>query len=132
MTINNNIQESYCSFEVAKLLKDKKFQVCCEKAYTDDGKLHTPQTSGSPLGHVNHLFGYSSVSAPTHAIAVEWLRVNFGYFVETVTPDGKEGKWGAGVHKVHGIGNYFDNDGFDSPQEATDAAILYVLQNLIP
>ena len=38
--INNNIQESYCSFEVSKLLKEKGFEVLSKSGYDLKGEIH--------------------------------------------------------------------------------------------
>lgn len=65
--INNNIQESYCSFEVGKLLFAKGYRI-----------------PGRTVYNYNKVFidgigdrWVSEYPAPTHALAIEWIRVNF-------------------------------------------------------
>lgn len=138
-TINNNIQESYCSFEVSKLLKEKGFNVLCPQGY-DTNDLEY-QRFGLPKGIQ---FGIcsntkeSSVVAPTHALAIEWIRVNFGIWIQAATHE--VGKWCYHTQKTTAgtispkicENGQFGLEDFDSPQEATEAAIKYTLKNLIP
>lgn len=105
--MNNEIQEAYCSFEVSKLLKEKGF----------------------------------NIYQPTHAIAIEWLRINFGIWIdigyepETGTDMLNEPykiEWYSMVSKI----GYLNLDiptfhQYNTPQEATEVALLYVLNNLI-
>lgn len=86
---------------------------------------------------------FETYSSPTHAIAIEWLRVNFDinihdyHIAETDT-------WGADVYKlVHDYNKTRNGDCllyspilnnetlFKSPQEATEASLLKVLKELI-
>jgi len=177
--MNNNIEESYCSFEVSKLLKEKGFKVPTLCYYFEDGvfvKNSYRDTIGMDygrefeieyeelLGNWNDNFvtkkngdrcfgcdkskGYfETYSSPTHAIAIEWLRVNFDinihdyHIAETDT-------WGADVYKlVHDYNKTGNGDHllyspilnnetlFKSPQEAIEEAIeaslLKVLKELI-
>ena len=127
--INNNIQESYCSFEVSKLLKEKGFDNSnCE--YWDWSKENIPM----------------HVCKPTHALAIEWIRVNFGYhpvLIPTVTSfwtykivkviSNSDDDYILGIKSVSDLPPYKEVCGYDysTPQEATEAALLYTLQNLI-
>ena len=167
MTINNNIQESYCGFEVAKLLKEKGFGIPTEYFYSKDGHASYLEPSGdyvhlhsnvAPLqsyfdGRYNwNLLAHSDedtqimlktsfneademcsclCSRPTHALAVEWLRVNFGiwihcYFVPAYHLS--EGHWCVNIDScnISKSLNYYKD-----PNEAFDTAIFYTLQNLI-
>lgn len=139
--MNNNIQEFYCSFEVSKLLKEKGFSwnnysalnnhdkegitlesgyYCC---YNEDGKVIRPKFYSSTNPHYPR---------PTHALAIEWIRVNFGFFC---FPDAVYdfSSWTPRVVKKrnHSI-LYSGSLEFDTQQQATEAALLYTLQNLIP
>lgn len=102
--MNNNIQESYCSYEVSKLLKEKGFGVPNQLAFTGRGI--------------------------THALAIEWVRVNFGIWIFPDVTTGFEEWTGTAVKK--GSSDLLCRlTPFNSPQEATEAALLYVLNNLI-
>ena len=103
-TINNNVQEGYCSKEIMMLLFNK-----CFKQLNDRSDVCS------------------------HALAIEWIRVNFGIHIfidfglgwEAFTiPCGYNGE--ATTKDLHWNGNKFT-----TPQEAESAAILYTLQNLI-
>lgn len=159
--MNNNITEDYVSFEVAKLLKEKGFSAYCTSLYTEEGKQND-------VGNYNGTDDdkYISYSRPTHALAVKWVRENFGihisiqpvwynkhsniaYFYlafenpekEVTNHDDRftvilEGSY----QDVKG--NYVNDEKYDkllfetgfafcSSQEATEAALLYTLKNLI-
>lgn len=108
--MNNNIKESYCSREVMNLLLKHGFNVVCD----------------TPI--------------PTHSIAIEWIRVNFNKKIEEY--------WftmGANEYAFRVIDEYEEKEIYDSfnaaggsyiggyptPQEATEAALLFTLENLI-
>lgn len=173
MKIKNNIEESYCSFEVSKLLKEKGFGVATSTYYKEPGKLITSfkdsgcseeeyyfdvtdfyenwndgaviNKDGNRCYGCSHNIGYvDTYSAPTHAIAIQWLQVNFGIWISIELVDNTR------------IFNYFpcittmkdreynDEDMIDqakyyyltelgakTSQEATEAALLYALTKLI-
>lgn len=120
-TLDNNIQESFCSSEVRKLL----------------------ETKGCTLGE--HMDGLI-----THTLAIEWIRVNFGIWVNvyqafqfnegredylksrgfipniTMTKDGVFQSLPDSV-----IDEYYIEPYHKTPQEATEFALKYVLEDLI-
>lgn len=108
--INNNIQESYCSEQVRKLLKEK-------------GWL---PVDGETYKSVNGVFQI------TQSVAIEWIRVNFNHDIES------RGVRYAGDDKSSYYQPYVNGasvlyrERYKTPQEATEAALLYTLQNLIP
>lgn len=126
--MNNNIQEDYCSFEVSKLLKEKRFGVACNGKYQ--------YTKGWEYTDTVECINYNAswfegdVSCPTHALAIKWIRENFGYHIYTYT-NGKI--WYPCIQHLFGdiavlsgkIGIY------NTSEEAIEAALLYTLQNLI-
>ncbi len=145
--INNNIQEAYCSFEICKLLKEKRFDIFTEAVWVEyhqnteyynkgvvfekSGILH-----GRNSYHYNNEY-YSIYSSPSQALAIEWIRINFNIWIHCISHE--VGKWcyhigkttAGKIHpRICENGEYGLED-FDSPQEATEAALLYVLQNLI-
>ena len=131
--INNNIQEVYCSFEVSKLLKEKGFNVLCPQGY-DTNDLEY-QRFGLPKGIQ---FGIcsntkeSSVVASTHALAIEWIRVNFGIWISIIQNE-YEDKFQYTLVKKENNSWYIVDNGklFNTPQQATEAALLFTLQNII-
>lgn len=116
-TINNDIEESYCSFEVSKLLKEKGF----------DCKVKGTRNSDTPFSEIDNC------QIPNHALAIEWIRVNFGIWIEISISI--ENKWYFTLLNLESKRNaeiYIINDKiYNSPQEATEAALLYVLKELI-
>lgn len=131
--IINNIKESYCSFEVCKLLKEKGFNVLPENTLETDyiwGYEFDEEDPDDKLKLCEFQFEdviqYHKFLRPTHALAIEWLRVNYNIWISVMQ------------HKVDGEGNYYESvvnemtfSGYNSPQEATEAALLYTLTNLI-
>lgn len=128
--MNNNIQEDYCSFEVSKLLKDKGLL-----PYTMFGFVTTfyePKSqSVRHYGRTGKTSLNKLIYRPTHSVAIKWIRENFGIHI---FPDFGIG-WEGIVVPVGYIGEgIFPNnqiDGYKSPEEATEAALLYTLRNLI-
>lgn len=121
----NTINEDYCSFEVAKLLKDKGFVGECSRFYMPNGY-------GIWKYEHYHDFDISKrIECPTLQMACKWLRevynvvieinsiwiVGFGYnYIARIVVEGESKK----CLKHY---NYYE--------EAVEAAIKYVLENLI-
>lgn len=74
--MKNDINEDYVSFQVAKLLKEKGFSAYCTSLYTEEGKQND-------VGNYNGTDDdkYISYSRPTHALAIKWIRENFGIHI---------------------------------------------------
>ena len=76
------IKEAYVSFEVAKLLKENGFNEPTWTRYEDDNEVifgDKYNWNNSPMGHT---------SAPTHQMAMKWLREVHGLSVETFSIKG--------------------------------------------
>lgn len=147
-TLNNNITESYCSFEVSKLLKEKGFDCPCDTkvAFTNKKEFYVDKLANKiQLSDKELLLKYRTfnILCPTHALAIEWIRVNFGYWItiyvvrrDTVL-EGTIYSYSPTIKKVPDelkqglVVDYFPYQLFNSPQEATEAALMYTLQNLI-
>lgn len=125
-----NITEDYCSYEVAKLLKEKGFNEECSYRYVAEPDYRTPEFVRSPIGKGSRYL----YNAPTHQMAMKWLRE---------------------VHKLH-IGIARDPKGYhitietiplgvvkyitkeivgttyvDSYEKAVEAALKYCLEKII-
>lgn len=172
--MNNDIQESYCSFDVSRLLRDKGFKKPTLCYYFEDGEFRENvlrDTVGMDYGaeytvefselledwndgwitkkNGDRCFGcskdrgyFDTYSAPTHAVAIEWIRVNFGVWIQGAFPI-NNGTWEWVVFfldkPIEGTDSYrnvmsisTDKRSYSSPKEAIDAALLYILQNFIP
>lgn len=131
--MNNDIQEAYCSFEVSKLLKEKGFDVPLSTWYDPHGK----EGFAGMKGRFNIY-----CARPIHALAIEWIRVNFGIFIYPQFQTWDDGCFTANwclkngeLWNFHDLGvkkdMFWKRTKFNSPQEATEAALLHVLKNLI-
>lgn len=76
------IEESYVSFETAKMLKEAGFDVECDWFYINDGNVDTGIVvrSTSPR---DHNMGTGFLSRPTQALAARWLREVHGIHVSS-------------------------------------------------
>lgn len=153
------ITEDYCSYYVAKLLKEKGFDepcVCCYK----EGSLKTiwddtfgevrPQDwnslSQEGYNHIGLGSWFGCISAPTHQKAKRWLRNMYNIHIEIclykINPNDIEPKKSR-LYPYYTFevwdtinGNNIDkrliNDFIgNSYEEADDASIKYCLENLI-
>lgn len=142
------ITEKYVSFETAKLLKDKGFDEPCSHLYRNDGMhvycgdaklIVTSNTEiNTPDDWVSRTF---TCTCPTLQMAKDWLRVEKKLYIQ-VDLDG----WALGGRRgyyiiIQGTDNDFEDMAptvneddivfFHTPEEATEAAIRYCLENLI-
>jgi len=139
MTINNNISENIVSFEIAKLLKDKKFEVHTRKVYNEHGKL-------LPFNHHLLMTG-ERFNAPTQQIAIEWILDNFNIVINVV-PNNAISSIKSEAYIVfiwiiytdsidHITLMSEDEDGdedvtnFVKIEEGKTAALIYILKNMI-
>lgn len=111
------IQEAYVSFEVAKLLKEKGFN--------------------EPVTELNKLFfkrGEKPVLKITQQKAMRWLREKYDLHI-IVFPykANNEKKWCCQVYKTFNLLGYekYIDETLNSYEEAVEAALKYVLENLI-
>src|SRR5574343_276660 len=141
-TINNNIEEPYCSHEVSKLLRDKGFDVFCNDTYTEylqdteynkkglvferGGIVKGRNSTHAPLNSEY----YEKVSARTQGVALEWLRVNYNLHFEIIWDNYRRTYWFVCI--TH-IGNV-EIETIDlprkqcfTPKDAIDAAFVYTL-----
>jgi len=83
------IEEDYVSFETAKLLKEKGFDVRCPMIYTADGEmLYTDVKHHNMYAVTNkQLEYYTDIIAPTLQMAMKWLREMHGLFVSIGNDD---------------------------------------------
>ena len=124
------ITEDYCSFEVAKLLREKGFDEPIWTRYEDNNEVifgDKYNWNNSPMGQT---------SAPTHQMAMKWLRevhnifidigyddLDFYWLIESIADNvpiqnrPKLLKNGTACHRTY--------------EEAVEVAIKYCLENLI-
>lgn len=122
------IKEAYCSFEVAKLLKEKGFNEPCRAVYEEE------------ILRINTLCDYhnselsSYVCAPTLQMAMNWLREK-GIECVVIPIWNTLGKQyrsyvlsDLGDRYKDNYDSYSDNISY---KEAVEAALKYCLENLI-
>lgn len=132
------ITEDYVSYEVAKLLKEKGFDEPCRTSYSlESKKLNEEEAS---LDWSTKWYPIV-ISAPTHQTALKWLREEKHYYIQIMLDS-----WALGGHLgyyivIQDINSDFEecsphvNDEntvfFKTYEEAIEAALKYVLENLI-
>jgi hypothetical protein len=108
--INNNIEESYCSSKVRKLLKDKGCEIKVENTNMVQSMI-------------------------THSTATKWIWENFGiYFIVVPIYNGDvlDGfVWNTGLITINNISLVRSRGIFKSYEEATEAALTHILENKI-
>ena len=76
---------------------------------------------------------FETYSAPTHTLALKWIRENFGIICGTTMPTKINNNYLFGG-KVFSMINEGDNaviGAYDKPEEAAEAALLYTLKHLL-
>lgn len=127
--------EAYCSYEVAKLLKEKGFDGdggdCeCHMFYSSYSKMIMPITEIGLVSDFDEVY-----YAPTHQMAMAYLRKEKGLFI-AINCDDLDYNW-----QVLDVLQRDENadptvksesyGGYRYFEDAVEAALLYVLQNLI-
>ena len=121
------ITEDYCSFEVAKLLKEKGFDIVCNTAYYNSSLIDYTMYGFCLDGEF--------IFAPTHQMAMKWLReekyisividdeipLSYKYIIKKYS-----------INKDYRICVYKEESlPFVKYEYTVDAAIKYCLENLI-
>lgn len=123
----NMIKEAYCSFEVAKLLKENGFDICVKSFYRNGTLKH----NSCALAY--YAMGDNILPAPTHQLAMAWLRQQGIFFaiIPYVENDNwwVKNVWDIVFYDTNGLpAGGFPIDGFE---EAVEAALLYALEKLV-
>lgn len=130
------ITEDYVSREVAKLLKEKGFNESGHYEYHDKlSKPHFHKKSHNFNGDEYANCGTKWYSAPTHQMAMKWLREVYGLSVEIFSIKGTSNVcpvfWKGNVVKLLTQDRVFSGELVGSYEEAVEAALEYSLENLI-
>ena len=121
------IKETYCSYEVAKLLKEKGFHEPCIATYNSTTKNF--QIEEIYEDWTIHWKG--CISAPTLQMTMKWLREIYGLdiVIEISDPSVNDRKYYCVIWDKNNDSYILDL--FDSYEDAVEAAIKYCLENLI-
>lgn len=132
------INEDYCSYEVAKLLKEKGFDEPVQYFYKFDSKELYRGTI-----FTNTQIGYKFYNAPTHQMAMKWLREKGLHINVSISYDYSEDadgnivdKWTFWLFEIFSSfgGNLIyteEVNEYDSYEEAVEAALKYSLINIV-
>lgn len=113
------IEESYVSFETAKLLKEEGFDVPCTSQYTEGMVVWNVEY---PYNFNQDDFGYS---CPTQALEARWLRESHNIMIVPFFDD-YMGKWYYvidGVKKQSGIKCVQSASDYDDYETALEAGL---------
>ena len=151
------ITEDYVSFEVAKLLKEKGFKEWCRCCYgvavlhngedisfdeecelKDEGRENEIEyVDGGTFYYYNCKNDEEDTNVwavPTLQMTMKWLREVHYYNIEIDTLGMMELNtlsWRSAVYYLVNENECYCEDGFDSYEEAAEAAIKYCLENLV-
>ena len=132
------IKPTYATFEQAKKLKEKGFDIITRTAY--DFRIYKPSNVFEEnIEIINNAKNYSNseyerFQRPEQWQVVEWLRVNHGIFISC--EQNYKGEFWTQIHKKSHIIPIWEviNAGYsspNSPQEAYSSAFDYIFKNLI-
>ena len=122
------ITEDFCSFEVAKLLKEKGFDEGCNSYFISDNEIALISNRRDFNNHGVYL------SAPTLQMAMKWLREVHNIFIEISTNIDLNGKYHYSYTILDKECKYIRRGYTDfdwNYEETCKAAIKYCLENLI-
>ena len=135
------ITEDYCSFEIAKLLKEKGFDIYV-RSYYEKNEYKTKEEFSTNNALWNWNISGFRYSAPTLQMAMKWLRgkhkigifpsIYSSHSIYYSEKDGVKHSFGTAIIS---LSNYelMTDDTMPMPtyEEACEAAIKYCLKNLI-
>lgn len=125
------IEEAYVSFETAKMLKEKNFDLKANHIYRENGKYCCLTESV----YYNSIVSKNEYTAPSQSIVMRWLREVFHLYIITnlIIDFGGKLYWDYSIDTVVNTDRVssISTDIFDSYEEAVEAAIKYCLENLI-
>lgn len=133
------IKEDYCSFEISKLLKEKGFDGECMGCYWDSKQIF--DINYEPLSYSDGDLRDEVILAPTHQMAMKWLREIHKISIDICTVQGKKVSY---MFNIWDFANIYDNKyiggtfdlreqlyNFNTYEEAVEAALKYCLTKLI-
>jgi hypothetical protein len=128
--MTQEIKPAYTTFEQAKWLKKKGFDVLTWYCYLKDRTVQFSSGDENDVDLYNHNL-WDNYSMPEQHQVVEWLRVNHGIHIEILLEENKP--WNKFYYRIMKIGQYFSlsHDGIysETPQEAYSAAFDYIKDN---
>lgn len=126
------ITEDFCSFEVAKLLKEKGFNEPLRCWYDNFQDFHE---EGVRMSNSDCL--PPTIMCPTHQMVMKWLREVHNLFIEPYVVKNYSKKKLEYTYSIQDLDFQGSDDGieccknWDTPEQACETAIKYCLENLI-
>ena len=122
------IEETYCSFEVAKLLKEKGFDEKKKKKYDDTGYL-----SLNNVGYINSEKPSEDfyALAPTQQMAMKWLREVHYLWIDIDPLTNHKWTWSIWFMNDPKLKMGESSQVISTYEDAVEASLAYVLENLI-
>ena len=132
------VEESYVSFETAKLLRDKGFDAKCRYYYIQTGEMFEVDTRFRTVLTTQELLNLQIVGekeercvAPTLQMAMKWLREEKNIFIDVYYDSDIKGYLYSIIKLPKGITLNVSDLADNIYEEACEAAIKYCLENLI-
>ena len=124
------MKPTYVTFEQAKLLKEKGFDLKSKYHYPDLSEkqeicLTTDWNNFTDMAGNSEYF-----TAPEQWQVVEWLRVNHGIWIYLIPAEDNKNVYKP-FFRGENIKDFHLTEFFNSPQEAYSAAFDYILKNII-
>lgn len=121
------IKEAFVSFEVAKLLKEIGFDELCRYLYEDNGKRYTLATTC-----YQNVCDDNECLCPTQQMVMRWLREEYNIIL-VFKPAPFSGENCTFWTYELWCGDNFEGEilSFKTYEEAVEAALKYVLENVI-
>jgi hypothetical protein len=120
------MEPKYITFEQAKWLKEKGFDVPVKSMYHDEEFIY----GGADYNHNNKeeqkLWNCLKLSAPEQWQVVEWLELTYQKYAYAFRYNGI---WQYKIDAEHGTDYFSTGEGFKSKQEAYSAAFDYIKNN---
>jgi len=124
-------KERYVTFKVAQLLKDKGFDWPCRAYWHEDNKELIESQSQYHLRNITNPCWFGN-TAPTQQMACDWVEETYGFFIEISRSIDLNGDYlyrYAILDKRNFVSKL--NHIYKSKEDAVEAALEYVLKNLI-
>lgn len=122
------ITDDYCSYEVAKLIKEKGFRHEIH-SYREDGKPNILYVKQIRSDWNEKYLHPNCISCPTHQMAMKWLREKDIDIIIMPLFKLKEDK--IYCYEIHSDTKHIRTGQFKIYEEAIEAALKYVLENII-
>lgn len=130
------IKEAYCSKEISRLLSQKGFDIPIRTYYEDNSNNNNEVIFGDKYNWNNSPMG--QISAPTHQMAMKWLREKHNILITIILQEFKVGIDALcyGIYRItedlyQPLYNGKVDNLIDSYEDGIDAALKYCLENVI-